>query len=138
LLERVTGTPHGSQARLARLLGCRATTVSTWEHGRARPSPVYARKLVEIERSLHARPLSVVDEIKSARPDVVTTSPALAPSVAGSPLVATSATVTLEGDQALLRFVLKVPGELEPRHVADVLVSKAVFAGLLATFYPSK
>lgn len=118
LLGDALGAARATQAHLAELVGCSLRSIIRWEQGERRPSAGFRPRLLELERKLRARALSIDDELARG-----TREPELR---AGRtlPLVADVVSVDVEGDRALLRFGLKVPGEPEPRTVVEVLVSR--------------
>ena len=113
LVEQVTGAPRGAQNRLADLVGVKHTTISKWAKGAPVPH-VYVAKLVEVETKLKAR----------------VETPKAAPVTRPLPLMANVVDVRVEGEQALLRFALKVPGEETAREVVAVLVPRGLLASL--------
>jgi transcriptional regulator with XRE-family HTH domain len=127
LIEQVTGSRTGSQAKLAELVGCTAETISSWEKGTRRPYPSYRAKLVEIEKRLKAKKGSALDEVRDT-PMRATEPPAVARPL---PLVANRASARMDAEQVLLRFALKLPGEDEPRSVAEILVPRAALECIL-------
>jgi DNA-binding XRE family transcriptional regulator len=126
LLGAAMGAEIATQAQLADLLGCTTETIKSWEKGRKKPTRPFVLRLLEIERSLKARRLSLHDEIRlgilpgdaEPRPE------------RRAPFVASAVSVVVEGDQALVRFSLKVPGEALARTVAEVIVPRAILPSL--------
>ncbi len=135
LLGKAMGVVSATQERLAELLGCSSDTVKDWEgkQRRHRPSRVFRARLVELEARLRARKFTIDDDIFGREVPVESSGP----EARSLPLTATEATVTLEGERALLRFSLKVPGEADTRTVAEVLVAKSVIAELIGKLFPS-
>ena len=121
LVEAVMGIPaHGSRLRLAELVGCSSHTVTKWEKGR-RPSLAYVPRLIELEAKLRARKGRSVDEELLGEVAPIVPAP-LRP----MPLVASAMSVKVEGEQALVTFTLKIPGESMARVVAEVLIPRSV------------
>jgi hypothetical protein len=122
LLEKALGT-RATRKHLAELVGCSALAVIRWERGTHFPSPAYRPRLLELERRLRERGASLGDELRGAA--VPATTPASSPTDGKLPLVADVIGVKVEGGRALLTFGLAIPGEREPRSVAEVLVPLA-------------
>lgn len=130
LLERATGSPRGSQARLADLVGCKPESLSSWEKGQHKPSAAYRAKLIEVEKKLKAKKVGVIEELRDAPPIPVPTPVVALP----LPLVANRVVASVDADQVLLRFGLKLPGEEEPRQVAEILVPRASLEKIVLGF----
>lgn len=111
-LRRLMGQAMGvpvTQKRLTELIGCSMRSLIRWEKGE-RPALAFQPRLRELDQMLRSGKFSVVKalETKPDRPR--------------APLVASGVSVTLEGTQALLRFVLAVPGESVERSVVEIVV----------------
>jgi len=126
LLERAAGTPLGSQARLAELVGCTAESISLWERG-GKPSRAYRPRLVELEKKLKEKKVSLDDELAGrAQPERPEARVARA-----APVFVNVISLKLDSDLALLHFGAKLPGDEEARTVADVLVSRIALEAAL-------
>jgi transcriptional regulator with XRE-family HTH domain len=128
LLGRAMGVASATQERLAELVGCSHDAIREWEHGKHRPSRAFRSKLVELEGKLKDGGLSLdaaltgrVEAEQPARP---------------TPTFVNVVSAKLDGDLALLHFGAKLPGDKEPRTVADVLVSRAALEKALGTSLP--
>jgi transcriptional regulator with XRE-family HTH domain len=123
LLGAAQGREIASQLQLADLLGCTTESIKKWEKGAKKPARPFVLRLIEIERSLKNRKLSLNDEIRlgiaseGSTPESRHERPA--------PFSASAVSVVVEGGQALLRFTVKVPGETLARTVAEVLIPRA-------------
>jgi len=122
LLERATGVAHGSQARLMALVGCSRGALRNWERG-GKVATFFVPKLVEVEATLRARVEAQEREVAPPKPSL--------------PLMANVVEVRVDGEQALLRFELKVPGEEVAREVAEVLVPRATLQKAVGSSLPS-
>lgn len=120
LLEEATDATWGSQARLAELLGCSPWTIRRWERGTKRPSAAYTVRLRELERRLRERPATINEELRGVAKQEDEASPTK--TERPLPLTANAVSVRVEGEQALVSFTLKVPGEKMAREVVEVLV----------------
>lgn len=114
LLIEASGIDFGSQKRLADMVGVLPTTIGRWEKG-SRVPHVYVAKLVDVETKLKARIAPSVEAPRSER---------------SLPLMANAVDVRVEGEQALVRFALKIPGDDAARSVAEILVPKALLTAL--------
>lgn len=111
-LRRLIGEAMGiplTMKRFTELIGCSMRSVIRWERGE-RPALMFRPRLLELERMLKSGTFSIDDALRSK------------PERPKAPLVASGVSVTLEGTQALLRFVLAVPGEAMERSVVEIVV----------------
>lgn len=113
LLEQASESSHALQTRLADLVGCTPKTIGTWKRKKAAPH-IYAPRLIEVEAKLRAR-LAPKEPACEERP---------------LPLMANVVSVRVEGEQALVSFSLKVPGEEGVRSVCEVLVPRTALPSL--------
>lgn len=133
LLGATMGVEIATQVQLADLLGCTTETIKKWEKGQKKPTRPFVLRLVEIERSLKNRKLSLNDEIRLGIREEGTESCHERP----APVSASAVTVTIEGGQALLRFTIKVPGEALARTVAEVLVPSSALVQFMVGMTPT-
>lgn len=131
LLGRLMGVPTATQEKLAELVGCTADAIRTWESGRHKASPAFRARLVELERRLKSKKTSLAAELTA--PDESSKSEGRPEERVASPVLATALVVKTDRDLARFVFSARLPGDVELRAIADVVVSRATFEAAVRT-----
>lgn len=132
---KLYGKPIASRGVMARLLGAAHGSILNWEKGKS-PSPVYVRKLREMEEQLNAGALHVEPPRRGGRRPkslaVAAARVAVGRSgavITGEPPVIYANLVSIDQGEtdARMRFGLLLPGALSARAVSDVIVPRSLF-----------